>query len=66
MFKASAAHSDVAGALELGEYALAEILPEGMNLFLWDFGVDSQASGHPQNRPPLAPSKASGKGQQKQ
>jgi len=52
--------------LELGEYALAEILPEGMNLYLWDFGVDSQASGHPQNGPPLAPSKASGKGQQKQ
>lgn len=23
-----------------GEYALAEILPGGMNLFVWDFGVD--------------------------
>ena len=23
-----------------GEYALTEILPDGMNLFVWDFGVD--------------------------
>ncbi|HYL82694.1 MAG TPA: hypothetical protein VE263_00550 [Candidatus Angelobacter sp.] len=23
-----------------GEYALAEILPDGMNLFVWDFGMD--------------------------
>ena len=23
-----------------GEYALAEILPDGINLYVWDFGVD--------------------------
>ena len=24
-----------------GEYVLAEILPEGMNLYVWDFGIDA-------------------------
>jgi hypothetical protein len=27
-----------------GEYALAEILPDGMNLFVWDFGVDASTT----------------------
>jgi hypothetical protein len=30
-----------------GEYALAEILPDGMNLFVWDFGVDASTGTKP-------------------
>jgi hypothetical protein len=32
-------------SLAPGEYALAEILPEGLNLFVWEFGVDKAAVG---------------------
>ncbi len=30
-----------------GEYALAEILPDGINLFVWDFGVDRASANRP-------------------
>jgi hypothetical protein len=30
--------------LQPGEYALAEILPDGLNIFVWDFGVDATPS----------------------
>jgi hypothetical protein len=30
-----------------GEYALAEILPDGMNLFVWDFAVDPASASKP-------------------
>ncbi len=29
-----------------GEYALAEILPDGMNVFVWDFGVETAPPKH--------------------
>jgi hypothetical protein len=35
-------------ALEPGEYVLAEILPgEGMNLYVWDFGMDAASAARP-------------------
>jgi hypothetical protein len=33
-----------------GEYALAEILPGGLNLFVWDFGVDGAVGVKPEKR----------------
>jgi hypothetical protein len=30
-----------------GEYALAEILQDGLNLYVWDFGVDAASTSKP-------------------
>jgi hypothetical protein len=30
-------------ALPAGEYAFAQILPDGLNLYVWDFGVDRKS-----------------------
>lgn len=35
-------------ALKPGEYVLAEILPDGLNYYVWDFGVD--AAGSPEKK----------------
>lgn len=34
-----------------GEYALAEILPDGLNLFVWDFGVDGAPTAAKPSKP---------------
>jgi hypothetical protein len=42
-------------ALPPGEYVLAEFLPEGMNLYVWDFGVDAAAGQPPSPGKPATP-----------
>jgi hypothetical protein len=34
-------------ALTPGEYVLAEILPDGLNYFVWDFGLDASGGAEP-------------------
>jgi len=36
--------------LPAGEYAFAEILPDGVNLYVWDFGVDRSSTAAPQKK----------------
>jgi hypothetical protein len=37
--------------LPAGEYALAEILPDGLNLYVWDFGVEAATGAKPTTTP---------------
>jgi len=48
----------ISESLKPGEYALAEILPGGMNLCVWDFGVDASSPR------PASPEKRPGQGSQ--
>ncbi|HXN22134.1 MAG TPA: hypothetical protein VOA41_05255 [Candidatus Dormibacteraeota bacterium] len=45
-----------------GEYAIAELLPEGLNLYVWDFGVDLGSGAEPKGKPAAnkKPQKAAG------
>ncbi len=47
----------ISQSLEPGEYALAEILPDGMNLYVWDFGLDASSPrpASPEKRPGQGP-----------
>ena len=39
-------------SLSPGEYVLAQILPDGLNMFVWDFGVDTESTKSPSNHGP--------------
>jgi hypothetical protein len=38
--------------LKPGEYVIAQLLPEGLNLYVWDFGVDLGSGAEPKDKPP--------------
>ncbi|HSC45187.1 MAG TPA: hypothetical protein VLC94_05130 [Candidatus Acidoferrum sp.] len=43
----------LAESLPAGEYAFAQVLPDGLNLYVWDFGVDRKSGDSAKSAPPV-------------